>query len=133
MKKITLLLYFIACLLFAPAQTLVYQEAYGAISVDTAITNPNGGVGYRLDNFKTTGEKSAIGISTPLAKSLDVKVIGSKLSIANAPASSVEIFSALGTKVQTVQLVNGSTYLSNISKGLYIVRIGKQTAKIMIQ
>ena len=79
------------------------------------------------------GEKVAAGLSTPLAKSLEVKVIGKKLSIANAPTSTVEIFSALGTKVQTVQLVNGSTDLSNLSKGLYIVRIGKQTAKIMIQ
>lgn len=77
------------------------------------------------------GEKTT-GFSTPSANNLEVSVVGKKLTITNSPTSNVEIFSALGAKIQTVELVNGSANL-DLSKGLYIVRAGKKAAKIMIQ
>jgi len=49
-----------------------------------------------------------------------------------ANGSTVEIFSALGAKVQTSELINGSVGINNLSKGLYIVRVGKNVQKIML-
>lgn len=72
------------------------------------------------------------GLSNPSINALNVSVSGKKLLVKNtANGSNVEIFNALGAKVQTSQLVNGSVDL-NLSKGLYIVRIGKSTAKITL-
>jgi len=77
------------------------------------------------------GEKTTAGITSPKADALDVKVIGKTLNVTNTAISSVEIFSTLGAKVQTIQLINGSADL-NLAKGLYIVRAGNQTAKIRL-
>jgi hypothetical protein len=76
------------------------------------------------------GEKTT-GLSELSADKLDVKVAGKTLSITNSPSSSVEIFNVAGAKVQNVELINGSADL-NLGKGLYIVRAGKATAKIML-
>ena len=62
---------------------------------------------------------------------LDVKLAGNKLTIANASTSTVDIFNTIGAKVQSIELVNGSVDL-NLSKGLYIVRVGNQSSKIML-
>ncbi len=60
-------------------------------------------------------------------------VSGKNLNVKNvANGSVVEIFSALGSKVQTSRLENGSVKLNNLSKGLYIVRVGKDAQKIML-
>lgn len=73
------------------------------------------------------------GTSNPRANTFSAYVVGKSLVLKNtANASTVEIFSALGTKVQTSELVNGSVMLNSLSKGLYIVRVGKNTAKIML-
>jgi len=73
----------------------------------------------------------ATGFSNPTSD-FSVKLAGKTLSVSDATTSTVEIFSALGAKVQNVELVNGSADL-NLSKGLYIVRSGNNTAKIMIK
>lgn len=75
---------------------------------------------------------STTSLRTPSANNLEVSFVGKKLTVTNSPSSSVDIFSALGAKIQTVELVNGSANL-DLSKGLYIVRAGKKAAKIMIQ
>lgn len=75
---------------------------------------------------------AATGFSTPSANNLEVSLVGKKLTVTNSPSSTVEIFSAVGSKIQAVELVNGSANL-NLSKGLYVVRSGKKAAKIMIQ
>ncbi len=75
---------------------------------------------------------TSTGLNTPSANNLEVNLVGKKLTVTNSPTSKVEIFSALGAKIQTVELVNGSANL-DLSKGLYIVRAGKKAAKIMIQ
>ena len=89
----------------------------------------------KLDGIRVSTSWAALftttGLSTPSANILDVKVVGNKLTVSNAQSSTVEIFNALGAKVQSVELVNNSAEL-NLTKGLYIVRLGKQTAKIML-
>ncbi|NDP21707.1 MAG: hypothetical protein GZ091_11605 [Paludibacter sp.] len=115
---------------------------------ETAATSV-GGVGLRQYSFSgsTTNQNIIVdgirvatswaalftttGFSTPSANNLEVSLIGKKLTVTDSSTSSVEIFSAVGSKIQTVELVNGSANL-NLSKGLYIVRVGKKAAKIMM-
>jgi len=78
------------------------------------------------------GEKTGAGVNTPPADVLNVSLVGNKLSVSNATSNAVEIFNVVGAKVQFGQLESGSIQLNELSKGLYIVRVGKQTAKIML-
>jgi len=97
----------------------------------TALTNPSG-IGYRLDNFKITADLSTE-VSSTKADFLTVSRIGKNLAINNiANGSTVEIYSTVGTRVQSAQLINGSIQLNDFSKGLYIVRVGNQSSKIML-
>ena len=97
----------------------------------TAANNPNG-YGYRLDNIKITGDKPS-GVNNTSEDALQAFVSGKNLMIKNAvEGSKVEIYSALGSKVQTSTLEDGKVSLDNLSKGLYIVRIGKKAQKFML-
>jgi hypothetical protein len=97
----------------------------------TATSNPTG-IGYRLDNFKITGDKIA-GLNDTEASKFKAIVSGSDLVIKNVTnGSTVEIFSALGNKVQTSVLENGKVELNNLSRGMYVVRVGKSTQKFML-
>lgn len=79
------------------------------------------------DLFTTTG------LNSPDANSFKAIVSGSDLVIKNvANGSTVEIFSALGNKVQTSVLENGKIELNNLSRGMYVVRVGKSTQKFML-
>jgi hypothetical protein len=82
-----------------------------------------------LDDF-FFGEK-VTGISNPQANQLEVKLSGKTLTVTNSSARTVEIYSTLGAKVATLELINGATDL-NLGKGLYIVRAGNKTAKIRL-
>lgn len=89
-------------------------------------------VGYRLDNFKIAGDKLT-GVNSPSADALQAFVSGKNLMIKNAvEGSTVEIYSALGSKVQASTLEDGKVSLDNLSKGLYVVRIGKKAQKFML-
>jgi hypothetical protein len=46
--------------------------------------------------------------------------------------STVEIYSAVGSKVQSSVLENGRINLNDLSRGMYVVRVGKLTQKIML-
>ena len=73
------------------------------------------------------------GLSNPSATAFKAIVSGKNLLVKNvANGSIIEIFSALGAKVQTSELINGSVGINNLSKGLYIVRVGKNVQKIML-
>jgi len=95
----------------------------------TTISNPT--AGFRLDNFKITGDKVPAGLLHTSADVLDIKVVGKKLTVINGQTVNVEIYSTLGVKIATMKLVNGSADI-NLSKGLYIVRSGKKSAKIIL-
>jgi hypothetical protein len=78
------------------------------------------------------GEK-ATGLSTPKASTLEVLVSGKNLLVKNVvEGSTVEIFSAVGSKVQTSAVENGKVSIANLKGGMYVVRSGKLTQKIML-
>ena len=89
-------------------------------------------VGYRLDNFKIVGDIIS-GVNNPSEGAFHAIVSGKNLLVKNvANGSTVEIYSAIGSKVQSSVLENGAVKLNNLSKGMYIVRIGKLTQKFML-
>ncbi len=60
-------------------------------------------------------------------------VSGKTLKVENViNGTTIEIFSSIGNKVLSTQLENGTISLNSIPKGLYIVRVGKETQKIML-
>lgn len=78
-------------------------------------------------------EKLGTNLSTPNADILNVTVVGKNLTVRNAAnGSTVDIYSAVGAKVQSSQLQSGAVQLNNLSKGMYIVRVGKLSSKIML-
>ncbi len=96
---------------------------------------------FEFRTYKTTtviwdnmffGEKTT-STNNPSSSSFKIHVDGKNLVVKNvAEGSKVEIFSALGAKVQTSELTGGSVILNNLSKGMYIVRVGKLTQKITL-
>jgi hypothetical protein len=83
------------------------------------------------DNLKFGLKGTLDGINTPSAEILNVKVIGNSLKVMNSSSNTAEIFNATGAKVKNLELINGTAEL-NLNKGLYIVRIGQKTAKIIL-
>ena len=78
------------------------------------------------------GEKTT-GLSNLNASKLEVVVSGKNLLVKNViEGSQVEIFSALGSKIQTSNVENGKISIANLKNGLYVVRSGKLTQKIML-
>jgi len=92
----------------------------------------------RLDGIRVATSYNALftvtGNSTLKADAaLSVSLIGKSLTVKNATeGSTVDIYSAVGSKVQSAQLTNGAIQLNDFSKGLYIVRVGNQSSKIML-
>lgn len=86
-----------------------------------------------LDDFSVTAG-STTNTTNPSANSTIAYVSGKDLVITNvANQSAVEIFSALGSKVKSATIENGKVDISDLSKGLYIVRSGKLTQKFVIK
>lgn len=72
-------------------------------------------------------------LSTVNADVLSVSLEGKSLSVKNVSEGSiVDIFSSVGAKVQSAKLANGTVQLNNLSKGLYVVRVGNLSSKIMM-
>ncbi len=64
---------------------------------------------------------------------LSVYVSGNQLNLMNETnGSMVDIYSYFGTKVQSTKLENKSIILSNLHKGIYIVRVGDKSSKIIL-
>jgi len=88
---------------------------------------------FLLDDVVILTEKMISGISNPSANLFSAIVSGKNLLVRNvADGSTVEIFNALGAKVQSSELVNSSVGINNLTKGMYIVRVGKNAQKIML-
>ena len=102
----------------------------GSTSAGVSSTSKIDGIHVALtwaDLFTSTS------IFNPKAGELNVSVSGKNLLVKNAiSGSTVEIYSVLGSKVQTSTVENGAVQLNNLSNGLYIVRVGKQIGKIML-
>lgn len=91
----------------------------------------------RLDGIRVATSWTALfstsGINTPSISALNVSVSGHKLIVNEAAEGSVvDVYSALGAKVQSSKLESGSIKLNDLAKGLYIVRVGNASTKIML-
>lgn len=79
------------------------------------------------------GVDTNAGVNSPSADLLSVSRSGKTLNVKNVTdGTTVGIYSAVGAKVQSAQLLNGSIQLNDLSKGLYIVRVGNLTSKILM-
>jgi hypothetical protein len=90
--------------------------------------------GYRLDNFKITGDKVTSDVYNPSVTNFNPFISGNELIISNITyGTPVEVYNLLGSLIQTSVLNGRSIELNrNITKGLYIIRAGKQTAKVTL-
>lgn len=91
----------------------------------------------KLDGIRVATSWSALftasGLNATKESKLEVVVSGKNLLVKNViEGSEVEIFSALGSKVQTSNVENGKISIANLKNGLYVVRSGKLTQKIML-
>jgi hypothetical protein len=78
------------------------------------------------------GEKTT-GLNSLAADKLEVSLVGNKLNVSNVAENSVvDVYSTLGAKVQTGNLVAGSIQLNDLAKGLYVVRVANASTKIKI-
>ena len=85
------------------------------------------------DNLKF-GLKGTLDALNPLYSTpLSVSVKGNMLTVnAVEEGSIVDIYSTVGAKVQSSKLVSGSVQLNDLAKGLYVVRVGNASSKIML-
>lgn len=76
---------------------------------------------------------STTGIESLKADILGVSLVGRNLSIKNITNGSiVDIYSTVGARIQSSILENGTIQLNNLSKGVYIVKVGNQSSKIIL-
>jgi hypothetical protein len=130
---------------FTPEPTSWINNTTGGTTVPSA-TAGIGGINIRqgtdanaptlkLDGIRVATTWNALftstGLKTASTDKLNVSVAGKTLTITNAPSNTVEIFNMIGAKVQKVELKNNSVDL-NLAKGVYLIRAGKATAKIML-
>lgn len=99
--------------------------------------SPSAAFTVKLDGIRVATSWAALFASTGLndlsAEPLQAVVSGKNLLVKNATdGSTVEIYSAVGSKVQSSVLENGQINLNDLSKGMYVVRVGKLTQKIML-
>ena len=78
------------------------------------------------------GEKTT-GLNSLAADKLEVTLVGKKLNVTNVAENSlIDVYSTLGAKVQTGNIVGGSIQLNDLAKGLYVVRVGNASTKIKL-
>ncbi len=91
----------------------------------------------KLDGIRVANTWSALFSTsdTPNVSENSFKAIvsGKMLKIENVNnGTTVEIFSTIGNKVLSTKLENGTIVLNNLPKGMYVVRVGKESQKIML-
>lgn len=83
------------------------------------------------DNF-FFGEKINANVNNPNANKFTAVVSGKNLLLKGVQeGAAVEIFSAIGSRVLSATVNNGKIDMSTLSKGLYVVRVNKETQKII--
>jgi hypothetical protein len=105
-------------------------------SVGVRQPSPSAALTAKLDGIRVATSYAALftstGTSNPSVKSFSAIVSGKNLLLNNvANGSTVEIYSALGSKIQTSVIENGKVGLSNLTRGMYVVRVNNMTQKIM--
>ena len=97
----------------------------------TAANNPTG-YGYRLDNVKITGTPVLVGIDNFSGDQVYFSVSGNTLLAGNLTQGTVvEIYNIVGTKMQSSVFAGSNIELNNFPQGVYIVRAGKYSQKII--
>lgn len=112
----------------------VGDPTYGALLVSQFGSATANESGVSIKSLKVTNLGTvANGFANPASMDFKAIVSGNNLIIKDiANGSTVDIYSSVGTKVQSAQLLNNTIQLNNLSKGLYIVRVGNLTSKIMM-
>lgn len=90
----------------------------------------------KLDGIRVATSWSALftstGTANPSVNQFSAVVSGKNLLIKNvANGSILEIYSALGSKIQTSVIENGKVGLNNLTRGMYVLRVNNMTQKIM--
>lgn len=106
-------------------------------SVGIRQPSPSAALTAKLDGIRVATSWAtlfpATGLKNVTDSKLEVLVSGKNLLVKNvAEGAEVEIFSAVGSKVQTSAVENGKVSIANLKGGMYVVRSGKLTQKIML-
>jgi hypothetical protein len=90
--------------------------------------------GYRLDNFKISGDKVTSDVHNPSVSDFNPFISGNNLILSNiTDGTTIEVYNILGTLIQSSVLNGRSIELNrNMTKGMYIIRAGKHTAKVTL-
>lgn len=98
--------------------------------------SPSAGLNLKLDGIRVA--KSWVDLFTtsnvnnPNANKFTAVVSGKNLLLKGVQeGAAVEIFSAIGSRVLSATVNNGKIDMSTLSKGLYVVRVNKETQKII--
>jgi len=121
----------------------IFKQLYQALALTTGtkydvvgvMTWYNSGLIYELTprSAADVTVSTSAGFDSPNADLLSVTLKGKTLSVDNAAdGSTVDVYSTIGAKVQSAKLQNGAIQLNSFAKGLYIVRVGNLSSKIML-
>jgi len=73
------------------------------------------------------------GIETSIS-SINISVSGNSVRVSGTNGEDIEVFNLTGTKVTTIKTdTSGKTYTVNLTKGCYLLKIGKVVRKISIR
>lgn len=73
------------------------------------------------------------GIETNVS-GITIVASGNTIKVSGVYGEDIEIFNLTGTKVTTIKTdTTGKTYSANLSKGCYLVKVGKVVRKISIR
>ena len=65
---------------------------------------------------------------------VNITVSGNTVRISNTNGEDIEVFNLTGTKVTTIKTdTTGKTYTVNLTKGCYLLKIGKVVRKISVR
>jgi len=99
-----------------------------------AFTSENNTSGYRLDNIRITGIRTISSLHNPSYRDFSPIVFGNKILLSNLPEGTpVEIYNSLGSSIQSSIVKSGFITLNTqLSTGLYFVRTGEYSGKILL-
>ena len=111
----------------------VADPTFGALLISQFASATAFESGVVIEYLKVSNALFGTGVNNPTVGELRAIVSGKNLLIGQVTdGSEVEIFSALGSKVQTSVVENGKVSIANLKAGVYVVRAGKLTQKIKL-
>lgn len=107
------------------ASTVDLQAVRDSAASPTQITLNSDGSGIELAKIEAVGcpDDLARLVERPFRGNLDLQMAGKNLNVFGAENAHVEIFDLGGRRVLSVENAGGTVSLSNISNGLYMVRV----------